>query len=112
AANGENMLQAKSGEVHVVSVASAGEVPIVVPPGPGVLPMSQFANLGTITLTNNARIAAPPADGNVTPGGRILMRGGKLMLDQGSAVFASTGGNIDAPPVAMDIQIRGNITLD
>src|SRR6185503_14819328 len=31
---GENTLQAKSGEVHVVSVASAGEVPIVVPPGP------------------------------------------------------------------------------
>ena len=112
AANGENMLQAKSGEVHVVSVASAGEVPIVVPPGPGALPMNQFTNLGTITLTNNARIAAPPTDGNLTPGGRILMRGGKLVLDQGSAVFASTGGNLDAPPVAMDIQMREAVVLD
>lgn len=111
-ANGAPMLQAKSGQVHIVSVASAGEVPLVVTPGTPALPVNGFANLGTITLTNNASIAAPPTAGNVTPGGRILMRGGKLMLDQGSTIFASTGGNVDAPPVAMDIQMRGAVVLD
>ena len=109
---GENTLQAQSGQVHVVSVASAGEVPLVATSTTPALSVDGFATLGTIRLTDNARIAAPPTAGNVMPGGRIVMRGGTLMVDQGSVIFATTGGDISAPPVALDIAMRESIVLD
>jgi filamentous hemagglutinin family protein len=105
-------LQAKGGEVQVVSVASAGEVPLVSSPVAPALSVNNFSALGAISLTNGAAIAAPSAVTNVTPGGRIVMRGGKLTLDQGSAVFASTGGNASAPSVALDIAMRESMALD
>ena len=105
-------LQAKGGEVQVVSVASVGVVPLVSSPGTPALSVNSFSTLGTITLTNGAAIAAPSAVTNVTPGGRIVMRGGSLTLDQGSAIFTSTGGDTSASPVALDIAMRGSLVLD
>lgn len=110
--SGAQTLQAQSGEIHLISVASAGEVPLVATATAPAFSVDGFARLGTITLNNGATVAAPPTAGNATPGGRILMRGGTLTMDQNSAIFATTGGDVSAPPVALDIAMREAIILD
>lgn len=109
---GEQTLQAQSGEIQLISVASAGEVPLVASATVPAFSVDGFAQLGTIALNNGATVAAPPTARNATPGGRILMRGGKLTMDQNSAIFATTGGDVSAPPVALDIAMRESIVLD
>jgi filamentous hemagglutinin family protein len=96
-------LKAAGGRINLVSVNSAGEVPV----DPLALTPAQFNTAfpvqGQITLQNGALVDAS-GDG----GGRIVIRGGNLLIDS-SSIQANTTGNTDGKGI--DIAVPGNLTL-
>ena len=94
-------LRAPSGQVQVVSVASAGEVTLGSTPG-----VTSFPSLGRIDLSNGARL-----DGSGNPGGTVLIRAGQLVASQSSQILANTTGAANGAPTAVDIQVSGNLQL-
>jgi filamentous hemagglutinin family protein len=94
-------LRAPSGQIQVVSVASAGEVALGSSPG-----VTSFPSLGRIDLSNGARL---DASGN--PGGTVVIRGGQLIASQSSTILANTTGAANGATTAVDIQVSGNLQL-
>jgi filamentous hemagglutinin family protein len=96
-------VQAPQGQINVASVQSAGEVPADL----GSLSGAQFAvafpNQGQINLQNAASVDAS-GDG----GGRIVIRGGRLTVDQ-SSIQANTTGATDGQGI--DVAIQNDLTL-
>ncbi len=82
---GGAQLQAQGGRVNVASVASAGEVTL----GSDTLGTDSFSRLGRIDLTQDSTIDVSEAEGRATGGGRVLIRGGQLVMDH-SQVLANT----------------------
>ncbi len=74
------------GQINVVSVQSAGEVPV----DPRTLSVADFnaafPQQGQINLQNSAQLNA-----NSTGGGRIVIRGGRLLVDNSKIQANSTG---------------------
>jgi filamentous hemagglutinin family protein len=98
-------LSAPSGQVHIASVASAGEVvPRAAEQVPG-LTVDSFARLGEITLSNFALV---DASGN--GGGTVVIRGGRLLVDQ-SFIFADTIGDVQSAPTGIDMQVAEEVIL-
>ncbi len=94
-------LLAPSGRVEIVSVASAGDV--VFSPS---LDVSSIPSLGRVDLSNGARI-----DASGDPGGSVIIRGGRLSVDQGSSIVANTTGVANGAATAVDLQVRGDIVI-
>ena len=96
-------LKAAAGRINLVSVNSAGEVPV----DPLSLTPAQFNTAfpvqGQITLQNGALVDAS-GDG----GGRIVIRGGNLMVDS-SSIQANTLGVTDGQGI--DIAVPGELDL-
>src|SRR5882724_11123221 len=96
-------VQAPQGQINVVSVRSAGEVPL----DPTTLSVAQFnaafPQQGQIILQNSAQLDAS-GDG----GGRIVIRGGQLTVDN-SVVQANTTGSGDGQGI--DVSVAGALTL-
>jgi filamentous hemagglutinin family protein len=95
------VLRAPGGNIHLVSVASAGEVGINPADPTAPVQVGSFASLGRIDLTG-ARL-----DVSGSPGGTIVIRGGHLLLDS-ATVAADTTGDRDGARVGIDI----NVTQD
>ncbi len=94
-------LLAPSGRVEIVSVASAGDV--VFSPS---LDVSSIPSLGRVDLSNGARI-----DASGDPGGSVIIRGGRLVMDQGSTIVANTTGGANGAATAVDLQVSGDIVI-
>ncbi len=105
-------LQALSGRVELVSVASAGEVAAVRAVGAAAPALDAFAALGAIALDSKASVVASADTVSGTPGGQVVIRGGRLTVDNSSSVLASTAGNGNAPAVALDIAVRDALLVD
>ncbi|MBI5855347.1 MAG: filamentous hemagglutinin N-terminal domain-containing protein, partial [Nitrospirae bacterium] len=109
--NATPALQARSGRIELVSVTSQGEIAATGVVGDAAPAVDAFATLGTVTLSNGARILATPGVGNVTPGGQAMVRAHSMTVDA-SFIAASTGGNQNAPSVAVDLLVRDLLLLD
>lgn len=96
-------VRAAGGQVNVVSVAGAGEAPL----DPGTLGAQGFASAfpqqGSIDLQNSAHI-----DGSGDRGGRIVIRGGQLTVDN-SKIEANTTGSGDGQGI--DVALTGALNL-
>ena len=96
-------VQAPAGPINVVSVQSAGEVPV----DPAILSVAEFnaafPQQGQINLLNGAQLEAS-GDG----GGRIVIRGGTLMVDS-SFIQANTTGATDGQGI--DIAVVNDLNV-
>jgi filamentous hemagglutinin family protein len=96
-------LQAPGGQINLASVQSAGEVPVD-PAVPSVADFkAAFPQQGQITLQNGAQLDAS-ADG----GGRIVIRGGRLLVDN-SKIQSNTIGEGDGQGI--DIAVVNELEL-
>ncbi|HXI83381.1 MAG TPA: filamentous hemagglutinin N-terminal domain-containing protein [Verrucomicrobiae bacterium] len=97
------LVQAPAGQINMVSVQSAGEVPV----DPTTLSVAAFnaafPQQGQISLLNGAQL-----DANGDGGGRIVIRGGGLMVD-GSFIQANTTGAGDGQGI--DISVVNDLNL-
>jgi filamentous hemagglutinin family protein len=92
-------VQSPAGQINVVSVQSAGEVPV----DPAALNLTTFSQLGQINLQNGAQL-----DTSGDGGGRIVIRGGALMVD-GSFIQANTTGAADGQGI--DIAVVNDLSV-
>lgn len=88
--------EASDGRIDLVSVASAGEFDLTA----ASAPVADFSALGTVDLSNFAFLDVS-GDG----GGRIVIRGGEIRIQQ-SSLFADTFGFTSG--AGIDIEARGN----
>jgi filamentous hemagglutinin family protein len=97
------LIQAPGGQINLASVQSAGEVPL----DPSSLTASAFASAfpqaGQIQMQDGAQLDAS-GDG----GGRIVIRGGSLTVDN-SQILANTTGSGDGQGI--DVAISGDLNL-
>lgn len=97
------VIQAPHGRINVVSVQSAGEVPV----DPASMTVAQFnaafPQQGQIDLLNQARF-----DTSGEGGGRIVIRGGRLTVD-GSKIESNSTGAIDGQGI--DIGILNDLNV-
>ena len=95
--------QAPQGKINVVSVKSAGEVPV----DPASLSVAEFKaafpDQGQITMQNSAQV-----DASGEGGGRIVIRGGHLLLDN-SKVRSNTTGTTDGKGI--DVAVDNDLNL-
>ena len=116
-------LYAPDGQVVLVSVASAGEVPV----DPAAINLGNFTSLGTITVANPSRTfpflglgevgnldVTTTVPGDLNGGGRIVIRGGEFVLDEGlvraEVIENTNGGGIDIA-VSGTADLRGDSKL-
>ncbi len=91
----EGLLAAPSGRINLVSVNSPGET-VLQPP----IAVDHVANLGAITITDNALITVSSEEG----GGTVVIRGGHLQVEN-SNIFADTEGSLDGAAVGIEIVV-------
>jgi filamentous hemagglutinin family protein len=97
------LVQAPGGQINLASVQSPGEVPVN-PAAPSVAEFkAAFPQQGQITLQNSAQLDAS-GDG----GGRIVIRGGRLLVDN-SKIQANTTGTADGQGI--DIAVVNDLSL-
>ena len=109
------ILSAPSGQIHLVSVASAGEVTIPTQgePGPGV---GSFPTLGRVELSNGAWLNASTAtdiDGipiSTNGGGTVSIRAGEFVM-RASTITANTLSSGNGATTAVSIESRGDVTV-
>ena len=104
-------LIAASGRVNVASVASAGEVTLEA----NDVAVGSFAQLGAVTMQQSY------IDTLGNPGGRVFIRGARLVIDNSGADFsassgltairATTTGSVDHPGTAIDIALTGDFYM-
>ena len=85
------------GHVRLVSVNSAGEVPI-----PG-LEVPGFAALGSVTVSGST------IDVSGDPAGSVVIRGGNLLIDS-TTILAGTGA-VDGAPVGIELTATGPLSI-
>ncbi|MDF0644568.1 MAG: filamentous hemagglutinin N-terminal domain-containing protein [Nitrospira sp.] len=94
-------LSAPSGQINLVSVASAGEISTV-----DFLPDPSMA-MGPISLSQGA-VVDVSGDG----GGTVRIRGGRFVMDQGAILIAHTTGANDGAPTAISINVTDEVSLN
>jgi len=99
-------LLASGGSLNLISVgtASQGDVPLDMSEPPPDL-ANRFEAFGAIELSHRAGLSTR---GN--SGGRIVIRGGQLTVDQ-SSISSSNTGNIDSSGDGIDIAVTGTLQL-
>jgi len=100
-------IYAPSGQINIASVASPGEVIPVESRNAPDLQMSSFSRLGNINLLDGAYLDVSSSRG----GGSVVIRGGKLLIEN-SYIVADTTGNIDGARVGIDIGITGDLVVN
>jgi filamentous hemagglutinin family protein len=92
-------LQAAAGQINVASVQAPGEIPA----DPSSVHVATFSQFGAIDLQNSAHL-----DASGDRGGRLVIRGGRLTVDN-SKIEANTTGSGDG--LGIDIELAGDLTL-
>ena len=90
-------LSPPGGRVQLVSVNSAGEVPI------SSLDVRGFSALGSITVTGST------IDVSGDPAGSVVIRGGNLLIDT-TTIIAGTGA-VDSAPVGIELSAAGPLLI-
>jgi filamentous hemagglutinin family protein len=108
-------LSAPSGQVHLVSVASEGDVTMPAEDVPG-LGVESFSSLGKVELSNNALLNASTLtdiDGiplSTKGGGTVSIRAGQFVMNA-SSITANTLSSDDGLATAVSIQTSGDLTI-
>ena len=108
-------LTAPSGQVHLVSVASNGDVTMPVEGVPG-LGVDSFSSLGKVELSGGALLnASTLTDIDGTPlsnngGGTVSIRAGQFVMGT-SSIMVATIGSGDGTSTAITIEASGDITV-
>jgi filamentous hemagglutinin family protein len=97
-------LGTSGGRVQMASVASAGEVVLAGSGSPERFSVSGVAELGRIELGGSL------IDVRGDPGGIVVIRGGRLVMER-SNVTAATTGSADHPGLAVDIDVAGSMSV-
>jgi filamentous hemagglutinin family protein len=95
---GGALLSPPGGRVQLVSVNSAGEVPI------SSLDVRGFSSLGSVTVSSST------IDVSGDPAGSVVIRGGNLLIDA-SAIIAGTGA-VDGAPVGIELSAAGSLIIN
>jgi len=95
------ILDAPSGRIGLVAVASAGEVAV----SPSAPDVSAFTALGDVVINGGALVSTAG-----DPGGTIYIRGGRLVVES-ALLDSGTLGAADHPGVGIDIAVRGEFAL-
>jgi filamentous hemagglutinin family protein len=98
-------LGAPSGRINLASVASSGEVGLDLAGQGRLLDINTFERLGEINISRGARL-----DTSGNGGGTTVIRGGRLLVDNGS-IAANNTGNMDSPDLGIDVRMRGDVRL-
>ncbi len=98
-------LGALSGQIHLVAVASPGEVILGAPN----LNVASFSHLGEIAMVNSSFITASGPIGGAG-GGTVMIRGHHLRLDS-SRIFVDTLGDMEGALIGIDIQVQEDLAL-
>lgn len=108
-------LSAPSGQVHLVSVASEGDVTMPAEDVPG-LGVESFSSLGKVELSNSALLNASTLtdiDGiplSTNGGGTVSIRAGQFVMNA-SSITANTLSSDDGLATAVSIQTSGDLTI-
>lgn len=100
------LLGAPSGEIVMVSVASAGELPVNVDDPNAAVDTTSFSALGNLTLANGA---AAYVSG--TPGGRVVLEADRISILGLSSANADNFGDTSGSG-GIELTARTSITLD
>src|SRR5262249_16990595 len=95
-------LLAPGGQINLASVASAGEVSAV-----DFMPTAGMG-MGNISLSKGALLDVSANAASVAAG-TVRIRGGQLVID--NATLSAGTGNSNGAPVAIDINVTGDISL-
>ncbi len=104
--NNPARLLAPSGQLHVVSVASPGEVMSESSDTEASVAVDRFTHLGTITIADHALVDVSSEDGS----GTVVIRADRLMIDD-SSIFAATEGIRDGNSIGIDIEVAKDLIL-
>lgn len=108
-------LSAPSGQVHLVSVASDGDVTMPAEDVPG-LGVESFSSLGKVELSGGALLNASTLtdiDGiplSTNGGGTVSIRAGQFVMNA-SSITANTLSSDDGAETAVSIQTSGDMTI-
>ena len=94
-------LGAPGGQIHLASVAAAGEFPVTLQKFTG----ETVAHLGGVTLSQGALL-----DASGEGGGTVRIRSGRLLVDR-AAIFADNRGKVDGTSLGVDVGITGDVIL-
>ncbi|MBA3965961.1 MAG: filamentous hemagglutinin N-terminal domain-containing protein, partial [Nitrospirales bacterium] len=101
---GSSALIARSGKIAVASVASPGEVLTETFASASNVSGEAFTRMGNITLSEGATL-----DVSADSAGTVIIRGGELIM--ANAVISADTVNENGAPVAIDIDVTGNVSL-
>jgi large exoprotein involved in heme utilization and adhesion len=93
------------GRINIASVASPGEVDLNLSSQGQLLDIDTFERLGKIRIAQGAAL-----DTSGNGGGTTVIRGGQLLVDNGSITSSNTG-NMDSPGLGIDVRLRGDVRL-
>ncbi|MFQ5656931.1 MAG: filamentous hemagglutinin N-terminal domain-containing protein [Candidatus Methylomirabilales bacterium] len=96
----ESRLRAPGGRINVVNVASPGEAVV----GPSGVYVSSFDQLGNINVEGSE------VDVSAEGGGTVVIRGGRLMIDNAN-IFADTLGDVDGASTGIDVEVAGEVVI-
>ncbi len=99
-------LGAPSGQIHLVSVASRGDVALLPTDSERSLNVNRFTRLGVVTITDSALVDVSSSAG----GGTVAIRGDRLIIDN-SLIFADTVGEQDGSSIGIDIDVTNDLIL-
>src|SRR5262249_47533050 len=99
-------LDAPSGRIALVSVASPGEAISNVAEQTSPPDISAFSRLGSIQISDRALLSTK-GDG----GGTITLRGRSLLMDSSAVLTADTIGAHNGAPTGIDIYVAGDLIL-
>ncbi|MCP4698680.1 MAG: CHAT domain-containing protein [Gammaproteobacteria bacterium] len=111
----DRYMAASDGQINLVSVASSGEVPAI----PETMPDTAFSRFGAITIKDDTKgednfyRGRASIDVSGAGGGRVFIRGGKVMLDN-AYVFADTLGGKNGQGIeikADDLALRNGTRI-
>jgi filamentous hemagglutinin family protein len=107
-------LIAPGGLIHIVSVASAGEIVAATPNQASKINDPSFGSLGTVRVTQNSKINTSGEGG-----GRIHIRGGRLLVDNSTisanstkTAKSGTGPRLDPGWLGIGIEVAQEATID
>ena len=95
-------LRAPTGQIHLASVTVVGEVPSnLSESNAGTVP-----RLGAVALSQGARLDASSVQG----GGTVVIRGGRLLMDN-ARIRVATEGDVNGAPTGVDVRVAGEMVL-
>ena len=105
---GDASIYTPGGQINLVGVASPGEVVVDEVKKHPNISVDGFSKLGKIKITAGSKIDVSSASHG---SGTVVVRGGRLKIIQ-AKIVAETKGTTDGQPMAIDVQVDENITLD